>query len=163
MQKLTLIFSDTEFGAGNATDDFVEDELLIDTLKKHFDQGKQYPLDFIFNGDTFDFMKAPYKGKYPRHITEKMSLWKLEEIRKAHPLFFITLAECLKTNPQSRVIFIHGNHDFDLEFSRVQKELKEFITKDKKEQDRILFPGFDFTDGLLHIEHGSQLDEFFKV
>lgn len=163
MQKLTLIFSDTEFGEGNATDDFIEDELFIDTLRKHFDQAKNYPIDFVFNGDTFDFMKAPYKGKYPRHITEKISLWKLEEIRKAHPLFFIALAECLQTNPQSRVIFIHGNHDFDLEFSGIQKKLKEYITKEKKEQERILFPGFDFTDGLIHIEHGSQLDEFFKV
>ena len=88
MQKLTLIFSDTEFGEGNATDDFVEDELLIETISKNFHYGKEYPIDFIFNGDTFDFLKAPYKGKYPRHITEKISLWKLEEIQKAHLLFF---------------------------------------------------------------------------
>ncbi|HIH14847.1 MAG TPA: hypothetical protein HA360_02985 [Nanoarchaeota archaeon] len=163
MQKLTLIFSDTEFGEGNATDDFVEDELFIETISKNFHYGKEYPIDFVFNGDTFDFLKAPYKGKYLRHITEKISLWKLEEIQKAHPLFFITLTECLKTNKQSRIIFIHGNHDFDIEFAGVQKKIKEMITKEKEEQKKILFPGFEFSDGILHIEHGSQLDEFFRV
>lgn len=163
MQKRTLIFSDTEFGQGNATDDFVEDELLINTIRKALEQDKEYPTEMIFNGDTFDFLKAPYKGKYPRHITEKISLWKLEEIRKAHPLFFIVLNECLQINPESKIIFIHGNHDFDLEFTAVQKRLKEMITDKKEQQKRILFPGFEYSDGLVHIEHGSQLDEFFKV
>ena len=163
MEKLTIIFSDTELGQGNATDDFIDDDFFIETLKKNFHWGKKYPIDFILNGDTFDFLKASYKGKYPRHVTENISLWKLEEIRKAHPLFFTTLGECLKTNKKSRIIFIHGNHDFDLEFPKIQKKIKEYITKNKQEQDKILFPGFEFTDGLIFIEHGSQLDEFFKV
>ena len=140
MQKLTLLFSDTELGEGNATDDFVEDELFIDTLQKNFHYGKEYPIDFIFNGDTFDFLKAPYKGTHPRHVTETISLWKLTRIQKAHPTFFKALHECLKTNPKSRIIFIHGNHDFDLEFKGVQQKLKDYITQDKEEQKRILFP-----------------------
>ncbi len=163
MYKLTLLFSDTEFGLGNTTDDFVEDELLAETIRNYFHYGQKLPIDFIFNGDTFDFLKAPYLGKYPRHITEEISLWKLKQIKKAHPLFFEVAGECLKTNHHSKLIFIHGNHDFDLEFPAVQKCLKELITSKKEEQKRIIFPGFEFTDGLLHIEHGSQLDEFFNV
>ena len=163
MQKLTLLFSDTELGEGNATDDFLEDDLLIKTLKENFHYGEKYPIDFIFNGDTFDFLKAPYKGEYPRHVTERISLWKLERIQKAHPSFFPALKDCLKTHPNTRIIFIHGNHDFDLEFKGIQKKIKEYITKDKEEQNRILFPGFEFSDGIIHIEHGSQLDDFFEV
>ena len=163
MQKLTLLFSDTELGEGNATDDFIEDDLLIETIKRNFHYGEKYPIDFIFNGDTFDFLKAPYKGTYPRHITETISLWKLEKIHKAHPSFFEMLKDCLKINQRTRIIFIHGNHDFDIEFKGVQSKIKEYISKDKEEQKRILFPGFEFTDGLVHIEHGSQLDDFFEV
>ena len=163
MQKLTLLFSDTELGEGNATDDFVEDELLLDTLEKNFHWGKKYPIDFVFNGDSFDFLKAPYKGKYPRHVTESISLWKLAKIYRAHTSFFITIGKCLKTNPRSRIIFIHGNHDFDLEFKRVQTQIKEYITTDKEEQKRIIFPGFEMADGMLLIEHGSQMDDFFGV
>ncbi|MSR86301.1 hypothetical protein EXS74_02810 [Candidatus Woesearchaeota archaeon] len=163
MQKLTLLFSDTELGEGNATDDFVEDELFLDTLKKNFHYGEKYPIDFIFNGDTFDFLKAPYKGKYPRHVTANISLWKLGKIYKAHTSFFKTLGECLNTNPKSRIIFIYGNHDFDIEFKLVQAQVKEYITKDKEEQKRVLFPGFEITDGLVHIEHGSQMDVFFEM
>lgn len=163
MQKLTLLFSDTELGEGNVTDDFIEEDLLLEAIKKNFHYGELYPLDFVFNGDTFDFLKAPYKGKYPRHITEEVSLWKLAKIQQAHPRFFEILGQCLKTNPQSRIIFIHGNHDLEIEFQKVKDQIKNYITDQEKEQERILFPGFEFTSGPIFIEHGSQMDDVFKV
>ena len=80
MPKLSLIFSDIELGSGNKTDDFVEDKLLKKTIKSHFKDAKKYPAEIIFNGDIFDFIKCPYKKKYPKHITEKVSLNKLKKI-----------------------------------------------------------------------------------
>ncbi|MSR86302.1 hypothetical protein EXS74_02815 [Candidatus Woesearchaeota archaeon] len=163
MQKITLLFSDTELGQGNVTDDFVEEELLLKAIRENFHYGKTYPIDLILNGDTFDFLKAPYKGKYPRHITEEISIWKLNKIYNAHPSFFKVLEESLNTNPKSRIIFIHGNHDLDIEFKGVQKEIQELITRDKEKQKRILFPGFEFTTGPIYVEHGSQMDMMYKV
>lgn len=164
MRRLLLIFSDIEAGGGTATDDFVEDELLCRTLQENFRYTKEYPTDLILNGDTFDFMKSPYKGAYPRHITENVSLWKLEKIREAHPQIFNVFGKFLKSNKRTRIIFVHGNHDFDLVYPKVQERVKKIIAgNDKKLKARILFPGFEFEDGLVFVEHGSQLDKFFTV
>ena len=73
--KLTLLFSDTEFGAGNRTDDFIEEDLFCKTLRGVFDEAKKQATDLIFIGDTFDFLKCPLKdGSFPRHFTENRSL-----------------------------------------------------------------------------------------
>jgi UDP-2,3-diacylglucosamine pyrophosphatase LpxH len=45
-----------------------------------------------------------------------------------------------------------------LVFPKVQEELKKLIKGDK-----ILFPGFEYTDNLVHYEHGSQLDDLFYI
>lgn len=159
MKKVSIIFSDIEMGIGNKTDDFIEDKLLSETIKHNLRFSKKYPVDFIFNGDIFDFLKAQYKNTYPRHVTEEISLWKLEAMQKAHPLFFKTLTHCLKQK-NVRIIFIHGNHDFDLFFPKVQKRIKNIIGVDEQ---RILFPGFEYTDNLVHYEHGSQMDDIFAI
>ena len=164
MPKLTLLFSDIEIGAGNETDDFIDDELLSETIRSHFEESKKYPADLILNGDIIDFMKCPYHGKYPRHITEKVSIGKLESIHKAHPLFFQVLTDWLYESKSNRVIFVFGNHDFDLIFPGVQEKIKDIVAGNSKTyRERILFPGFEFTDNLVHVEHGSQLDRFFRV
>lgn len=163
MKKVSLIFSDIEIGAGTNTDDFIEDKLLYNVIKKNLKISKEYYLDLVFNGDIFDFLKCPYNGIYPRYITEKVSLTKLESMHKAHPLFFQMMTESLEYNPNIRLIFITGNHDMDITFKKVQERIKELITKDLKEQERILFPGFEYTDNIVHYEHGSQLDKLFKI
>ncbi|MBT5030151.1 hypothetical protein HON03_02695 [archaeon] len=164
MDKLTLIFSDIEAGSGTNTDDLVEEDLLCQVIRNNFAYAKKYPTDLVLNGDIFDFMKSPYKKEYPRHITEPISLWKLEKIAKAHPLFLGVLKEFLKVNKRTRIVFVYGNHDFDLMFPKVKEEILNLIVgKDKKLRERIIFPGFEFSDDLLLVEHGSQLDEFFSV
>jgi len=164
VKKLSLIFSDIEIGDGSSTDDFIADQLLHDTIKKHFKESKNQPSDLILNGDTFDFMKTSYKTIFPIHVTEQISLEKLRKMHKAHPLFFETLTLWLKQNKKNRVVFIVGNHDFDIVFEKVQKKLKNFISKGKEGlKDRVIFPGFEFHDNLLLVEHGSQMDYVFKV
>jgi len=159
MKKVSIIFSDIEVGTGNNTDDFVEEELLSKTIKHNLRYTKKCPVDFVFNGDIFDFLKAPYNGTFPRHVTEEIALNKLKAMHKAHPLFFKTLSHCLR-HKNVRIIFIHGNHDYDLVFSKVQDHLKGIIGVDK---ERILFPGFEYTDNIIHYEHGSQLDDLFYI
>jgi len=161
MPKISLVFSDIEIGGGTKTDDFVEEKLLTDTIKKHFKEAKKNPSDLVLNGDIFDFLKCPYRGKYPKHITEKVSLIKFKKILKAHPLFFKTLKLWLNNSSKSRIIFITGNHDYDTVFPKIQEMIKKAINQ--KEKERIIFPGFEYTDNLVHFEHGSQLDPIFKV
>jgi UDP-2,3-diacylglucosamine pyrophosphatase LpxH len=162
--KLSLIFSDIEAGAGNATDDFVEEKLLCDTIKKYFEESKKQSSDLILNGDVFDLMKAPYKGKYPKYITARIALGKFKGVVKAHPLLFKTFKEWLIVSPKNRIVFIHGNHDYELVFIEVQDAVRKAIAgDDMKLAKKIVFPGWEFDDGLLLVEHGSQLDRLFRI
>lgn len=163
--KLTLLFSDTELGGGNRTDDFIEEDLFCKTIRGVFSDAKKYPTDLVFNGDTFDFVKCPIKdGSYPRHFTEKRSLEKFSLIKKAHPKSFRVFREFLKLRKDNRVVFIYGNHDYDLVFSRVQIAIaRAIVGKERGLEKQIIFPGFEFRDNLVFVEHGSQLDQYFKV
>lgn len=163
--KLTLLFSDTELGGGNRSDDFIEDDLFYRTLFGLFKDAKKQPTDLVFNGDTFDFVKCPLKdGSYPRHFTEKRSLEKFSLIKKAHPKYFRLLREFLKLREDNRVVFIYGNHDYDLVFPMVQVAIaRAIVGKDRELEKQVFFPGFEFRDNLVFIEHGSQLDYYFKV
>jgi UDP-2,3-diacylglucosamine pyrophosphatase LpxH len=164
MEKLSLIFSDIEIGGGDAFDDFVEEDLLCATIKEHFDEAKKYDSEIILNGDILDFLKCTYNGKHPRHITEKVSLHKLERIYKAHPEIFKALRGWLANSSKAKIVFVVGNHDFDLIFPGVQERLKELIAgKREKWKERVIFPGFEYENGVIYAEHGCQLDTFFKV
>jgi len=164
MDKLSLIFSDIELGAGDEFDDFVEDSLLIKTIQSHFQEAKNYKSEIILNGDILDFLKASYKGGHPRHITQKISLEKLKSIYLAHPGFFKVLKEFLLNSKDSKVVFVIGNHDLDIIYHGVQKKLTELICgKDEYLYPRVIFPGVEYENGILLAEHGSQLDPFFKI
>lgn len=164
MDRLSFIFSDIEAGSGTATDDFVEEKLLCKTIRSLFPDARKHRAELILNGDTFDFMKSPYKKTYPKHITPKVSLYKLERIAKVHHLFFQTLSAWLKNDSESRIVFVYGNHDFDLLFPEVQRKVIDIIAGSANDlRSRIVFPGFEYRDGPILAEHGSQLDEIFQV
>jgi len=146
------VFSDIELGGGTITDDFSEDTLFEHTITQLQPRGKAV---LVFNGDTFDFMKVPYKKKYPEHITETISLAKLAKIKKAHPTFFRVCAQWCEDG--NDIVFVYGNHDFDLVFPSIQNKIMEYIGH------TVTFAGFEWTSGPVRIEHGSQLDNFFKV
>lgn len=163
--KLTLVFSDMELGSGNRSDDFIEEDLFCTTLRGIFSDAKKQATDIVFNGDTFDFVKTPLKdGIYHRHFTEKRSCEKFELIYAAHKKTFRVFRDLLKLRPDNRLVFVLGNHDYDLVFPKVQAAIKKAIAgKDKSLGEQIIFPGFEFSDNLVFIEHGSQLDFYFKV
>jgi UDP-2,3-diacylglucosamine pyrophosphatase LpxH len=164
MPKLSLIFSDTEAGDGGHTDDFIDDALFYETIANHFEESEKYPSDLILNGDIIDFMKTPYKGTFPRHITEKVSVGKLKRVVKAHPVFFQAMTDWLKASKTNRIVIVTGNHDYDLIFPKVQEHIRKVVSGGVKAfKERIVFPGFEFKDNLLLVEHGSQLDHYFRV
>ena len=92
-----------------------------------------------------DFIKASYKGKHPKHITPEISLWKLKQFVKAHPLFFKALKEF-----KHEIIYVIGNHDGDMVFPELQREFRKLV-------GNVNFC-YHFDDGELHIEHGHRFD-----
>lgn len=157
MDKIILVVSDIEIGDGSITDDFIDDELFcsfIDSyLIKRYDN---IPIEIVFNGDTFDFIKTSHNNSYPRYITDDISLLKLNKFVNAHPRVFDSIRKFLKKK-KNMAVFIYGNHDPDLAFESVQEKLKIIL------KGNILFSGFFYKQGNVHIEHGSQLDPIFKV
>ncbi len=81
-----------------------------------------------------------------------------------HKKWFRVVADFLKLRKDNRVVFIYGNHDYDLVFSGVQFSIQKAIAgKNLDLHDRIIFPGFEFRDNNVFVEHGSQLENYFKI
>lgn len=152
--KEIVILGDVEMGAGNVTDDFISDRALVTliiSLAK-----KEGPVDLIFNGDTFDFLKCPLiingKKMFTRHINVDVSLNKLKLIQQAHQPVFAALTSFV-ANKKNRLYFIIGNHDLDLFFRPVQSEIKKML----KHQKNIFFP-LRYNQHQVYAEHGQQYD-----
>jgi UDP-2,3-diacylglucosamine pyrophosphatase LpxH len=155
MRKEVIILGDIEMGGGTLTDDFIADDSLAKLIKKY--ASKKNSVELVFNGDTFDFLKCPYinesgRRTYPRHVTTKISLKKLHDIHLAHKIVFDALNNFLKKN-ENQVTFVIGNHDHDLFFKEVQKELKKMITSKKN----VSF-GLNYKKYGIYTEHGQQYD-----
>ncbi|MBS3108315.1 metallophosphoesterase [Candidatus Woesearchaeota archaeon] len=157
MDRIILVVSDIELGDGTIVDDFIYDDLFssfIDSyLIKRYDD---IPIELVFNGDTFDFIKTSHKGEYSRYITDSISLHKLSLFTRAHPKFFAAVSRFLRKK-KNVAIFIYGNHDPDLAFENVQQKLKNIL------KGNVVFSGFYYKQGSVRIEHGAQLDLIYKV
>jgi UDP-2,3-diacylglucosamine pyrophosphatase LpxH len=156
MKKEVAVFSDVELGAGNLTDDFISDVALSKTIVDL--SRKKHDVDLVFNGDTMDFLKCPYMDQghltYPWHVTEEISLGKLDLVYQAHTKVFETMKSFAKCKGKN-IYFVIGNHDFDLVWPKMQKKLKEIIGYAKK----VHFV-FEYENGGLYVEHGNQRDLF---
>lgn len=159
LEREIISLGDVEMGAGNLTDDFISDrllaELIIELCKR------PHAIDLVFNGDTFDFLKCPYfkvnQLSYPRHITEDISLNKLNLIYHAHNKVFRALKKFCK-NKKNRLFFTIGNHDTDLVYKGVQKKIKELLGNSKNIHFKIVYRYKN-----VYIEHGQQYDFLTKI
>ena len=162
--RLVVAISDIEMGAGGVTDDFPHDEWLADLLYR-YNTGPwaDRPVDFVFHGDTFDFLKRPGLPSRPHHITDVVGVAKLDRIADAHEVFLGALSEilCSRRAPR-RAFFLLGNHDPELAFSAVQDHLRERLGL-PGDAERVRFPGLQLRLGEVHFEHGSQGDPLFRV
>jgi UDP-2,3-diacylglucosamine pyrophosphatase LpxH len=156
--KEIVILGDIEMGGGTLTDDFISDRTLSKLIGDF--SKRNHPVDLVLNGDTFDFLKCPAtigNMRYPRHITQEISLNKLKLIYQAHTRVF----EALKTFVQKkahRLFFIIGNHDHDLFYTAVQNEIKRLIHA----QGNVFFR-MAYTQHRVHAEHGHQYDFLNKI
>lgn len=155
MKEKIYTISDTELGRGDITDDFTDDTIVASFLEKIRATDKDEHVTLVLNGDIFDFLKMCYEGEHPRYITENISLWKLEEAIKAHPVFFKTLKTFLH-DPRHAVHFVIGNHDADLIWPALQTRLRNELDC----HDRVTFDYWYRTKD-MHAEHGHLQDPFF--
>ena len=151
--KEIIVIGDIEMGAGTVTDDFISDkklsELILELSKR------AHPVDLVLNGDIFDFLKAPYKltpkPMYTRYVTEEVALAKLRLVFNAHRRVFDALKKFAESKGKA-IYFIIGNHDLELAFNGVKKELKKKIGK------QVHFPGLVYRKHQVYVEHGHQYD-----
>lgn len=160
VQKEIIILGDVEIGGGTLTDDFISDKTLSNLILEL--SGREHPVDLVFNGDTFDFLKCPVIIKdrriFPRHITEDISLAKLNLIYNAHSQVFAALRK-LASKDDKHVYFVLGNHDQDLIFRNVQQEIRNLLGSPHK----IHFPGLKYRHSCIYAEHGHQYDFLNKI
>ncbi len=159
--RLLVVMSDIEMGPGGLADDFPQSdwlgELLLSYNEPPFDR---YPVDLVFNGDTFDFLKTSLDGDHPHLVDAQVGLAKFRLVEACHGGFFDALSELLSSNgPPRRAWFVVGNHDPELLFSEVQAAIRRRIGS----PSRVHFPGFSMELGDVHIEHGNQADQTFVM
>ena len=159
MKREIIVIGDIEIGAGNLTDDFISDEALSKLILQF--SKRNNPVDFILNGDTFDFLKCPYikdgKVSYPRHITKEISLSKINLMYEAHMKVFEALKKFV-SKKDNNLYFIIGNHDPDLFYRDVQREIKEYLGNKKN-----IFFKLRYRFHRIHVEHGHQYDLFNRI
>lgn len=155
INKHIFVISDLEMGKNDEMDDFCDDDALVKFLKFIGTFTHSKPVILVLNGDIFDFLKMDYRGKYSRYITEKASLWKLEQVLQFHAGVFEAMRDFVK-HPLAKIVFVIGNHDADLVWPALQKKLRLVLNQN----ERVEFT-FHFDEGDLHVEHGNLVDPFF--
>ncbi len=159
--RVMVVFSDIEMGSGGDLDDFPHSQFMGELLLSYLNEAyERVPIDFVFNGDTFDLLKTPYQKEYPHHITSNVAIAKMASVAAAHPKFFEAIRRILDhPDGNKSVHFVTGNHDTEIIFPEVQDFIHALCSCHK----RANFPGFHMELGPVYLEHGSQLDPLFYV
>jgi UDP-2,3-diacylglucosamine pyrophosphatase LpxH len=132
---------------------------------------KGAPCELIFNGDIFDFdsvMRLPLhtslhlswlekkRGLYPE---EEKSRFKMEVILSDHPVFVHAVRDFIQRG--NSVVFIVGNHDIELHWPAVQREVLKALGLSPEEETRVRFCEFFYvSNGDTAVEHGNQYDDY---
>ena len=128
-------------------------------------------IELILNGDIFDFdsvMALPEKHLYQLHWIETRrglfpkedrSVFKINVILEEHRDFINALSEFVKKG--HTLIFIPGNHDVEMLFDKVQKNIIAALGLNPLEKQRVKFVSwFYISNNDTLIEHGHQQDPY---
>lgn len=153
------------------TKEFFFDHEFAVFLKKIQSQSHHESVELVLNGDIFDFDSitsfpddAIYKISWLEKIRglkprEERSLYKIKKIIEDHVEFFNALREFIVNN--NKVIFIIGNHDIELHYPAVQKEILDHLGLPEEKSEHIRFnEWFYISNQDTLIEHGNQYDPY---
>jgi UDP-2,3-diacylglucosamine pyrophosphatase LpxH len=166
VNEAALIVSDYHLSAGavfpdgkpNPREDFRADAAYERMLEKHaekYDDGKTV-VTLVFDGDMIDFHAIRYRGRFGATRTVEEALEKLETNLRGHRRFWKATRDFL-AKPRRRLVFISGNHDFELCAEEVQTRLREYLEIPTAD-DRVVFSD-ELQLGDVLIVHGDQFDE----
>lgn len=128
-------------------------------------------MELILNGDIFDFDSVTSLPTYPLFrissvekarglfAIEDRSKYKIEMILKDHPVFVDALRKFILQN--NRVVFVMGNHDLELHFVEVQKEILHRLNLPENLRENVRFAEwFYISNQDTLVEHGNQYDPY---
>ncbi|WP_413289532.1 metallophosphoesterase [Bdellovibrio sp. HCB337] len=153
------------------TRQFFFDDIFTTFLKEIEAKAKGEAVELVLNGDIFDFdsvLKIPdepifnvsrlekKRGLYPR---SERSCFKIKVILEDHAIFVKALREFVLRG--NRVVFVIGNHDLELHFPDVQKEIRHTLGLNEAQQGQVRFvEWFYISNEDTLIEHGNQYDPY---
>ncbi len=164
VRRVRYIFSDFHLGQGRRPDgawhpmeDFRSDAEFARMLR-HIDErhASDVVVELHGNGDVFDFMATPFKGKYWAVPTLDAALEEIAAIAAGHPEFFGALREFLAARPNAEAVFTIGNHDQDLAWPEVQAHIRKLLVPEGQER-RVRFVRKERI-GPVDIHHGDEHD-----
>ncbi len=154
---------------------FKQPDLFIDSsfqrLLAFLEMQTDGPVELVLNGDIFDFdsfLSLPedpgftvswLERKRGLSAEEAKSRFKIRRILQDHPVFVEALRTFL-TNGH-RVVFVFGNHDMELHWPSVQREIVRVLDLPEGARSRVGFADwFYISGGDTLIEHGNQYDAY---
>jgi UDP-2,3-diacylglucosamine pyrophosphatase LpxH len=147
---------------------YLENEIIT----KNREAGTPQKLELVLNGDIFDFdsiTRLPLHPHYPVSWLEKQrglypeeekSRFKMDVILGDHLVWVQALRNFIRDGHQ--VVFVIGNHDVELHWPMVQKELVKVLAMENAEHEKqIRFcEWFYISNQDTVIEHGNQYDDY---
>ena len=131
----------------------------------------QGPIELVLNGDLFDFdsvMVIPespgfrvswLEKKRGLNAEEPKSRFKVQRILEDHPVFVRALRSFVLNG--HRVVFVIGNHDIEIHWPSVQREvLRHLDLPDDLRRNVTFAEWFYISECDTLIEHGSQYDAY---
>ncbi len=153
------------------TEAFFYDDIFDGFLRHLEEKSKGQTVELVLNGDIFDFdsvMRLPSEPIYRITWIEKhrglkpraeRSRFKIKVILEDHHLFVKALREFIQRG--NRVVFIMGNHDLELQFREVQKEILKHLNLTSEKEKLVRFvEWFYISNQDTLIEHGNQYDPY---
>ena len=141
---------------------------FLDYVEK---EAKGRRIELVLNGDVFDFDSvmafpehAPYKISWLErarglHPQEPKSSFKIRKILEDHKLWVQALREFLMKG--NKAVFVIGNHDLELHFPQVQKDIIEALDLPADCGGEVTFCSwFYISNKDTLIEHGNQYDPY---
>jgi UDP-2,3-diacylglucosamine pyrophosphatase LpxH len=133
--------------------------------------GDDAALELVLAGDVFDFdavMAIPEQPPWPVHWIERRrgldseedkSRFKMEVILRDHAEWVAALRRFI-VEAGGRVVFIIGNHDIELHWPAVQRELLAALDVPEVRADAVRFCEWFYVTQDTLIEHGNQYDAY---
>lgn len=148
---------------------FVDGELAH--LLRHLQERIDGPAELVLNGDIFDFDAVtgqPERGLFEVNWLERLrglnteqekSAWKMRRILRDHPVFVRALHEWVAAG--HGLVFVIGNHDLELHWPAVQRELVDSLRLSPEQQERVrVCEWFYVSEDDTLITHGNQYDRY---